>query len=332
MFPRSLRAACAAAALLVLAAGCRSAPTPAPATATPPSYAQVREAQTARRHDDFHRISTHEHYRAGASIEVYLRVARELGIEKTIFVPTGLGPDNRGYRENMAELLEVQRRHPDRVVAFATIDEADPNAAAVLEAAVAGGARGLKLIGGHPHFYDEPLDSANMYRVYQVVQRHRLPILVHASLSKIPEQRAQLERVLDDFPDVTVIAAHYAEEAPHLEVADELFAAHPNLLMDLSMGGGLKRYENMMEADAGAFRDFILRHQDRLLWGSDVILTRDTTEAFLRRRIAKDFAILEQPFYVDDDLAPGRVRPGLHLPADVLEKVYLDNPRRLLGL
>jgi predicted TIM-barrel fold metal-dependent hydrolase len=332
MLARSLGAACAATALVVLAMGCRSPAVPASAAAAPPPYTQVRDAQLARRPDDFRRISTHEHYRAGASIDVYLRVARELGIEKTIFVPTGLGPDNRGYQENMAELLEVQRRHPDRVVAFATIDEADPNAAAVLEAAVARGARGLKLIGGHPHFYDEHLDSPNMYRVYRVVQRHHLPILVHASLSKIPEQRAQLERVLDDFPDVTVIAAHYAEEAPHLEAADELFAAHPNLLMDLSMGGGLKRYESQIEADPGAFRDFILRHPDRLLWGTDVILTRDTTEAFLRRRITKDFAILEQPFYVDDDLAPGRVRPGLHLPANVLEKIYLDNPRRLLGL
>ena len=312
------------AALLGAALGCAAPPTQS-------LVEQVREAQQLRRHDDYHRFSSHEHYRAGASIELYLGVARELGIYRTLFLPTGVGPDNAGYRENMAELLAVQQRYPERILAFATIDEADPHAAEILEGAVAGGARGLKLIGGHPHFYDEPLDSPNMYRVYAVVRRHRLPVLVHASLTKIPELRGQIERVLRDFPDVTIIAAHYAETAPNLAEADELFAAHPNLWMDLSMGGGLKRYEKMISADPAAFRDFIVRHQDRLLWGSDVILRSDSTAEFLRHRTCKDFDILEQPLYVDDDLFPGELRPGLNLPREVLEKIYDANPQRLFG-
>lgn len=295
------------------------------------SAAAVEVAQARRAHGDFRRIDAHEHFRAGASIEPYLAVARMLGIEQSIFVPTGLGPDNRGYRENMAALLAVQRRYPDRIVAFATLDEADPHAAEVLEQAVADGARGLKLIGGHPHFYDEPLDSANMRRVYEVARRHRLPVLLHASLTKLPVLRGQLERVLADFPELTIIAAHYIETAPQLAEADALLAAHSNLLTDLGMGGGLGRYEKMMTADPQAFRDFIVRHQDRILWGADVILKAETTDVFLRHRITKDLDILEQARYVDPDLAPGEVRPGLALPRAVLEKIYWENPRRVLA-
>jgi predicted TIM-barrel fold metal-dependent hydrolase len=322
-----VRRALAAALGAALAAACA-----APARdAGEESAEAVEVAQVRRAHGDFRRIDTHEHFRAGASIEPYLAVARMLGIEQSIFVPTGLGPDNRGYRENIAALLAVQRRYPDRIVAFATLDEADPHAAEVLEQGVADGARGLKLIGGHPHFYDEPLDSANMRRVYEVARRHHLPVLLHASLTRLPVLRGQLERVLADFPELTIIAAHYIETAPHLAEADEVLAAHSNLLTDLGMGGGLERYEKMMTADPQAFRDFIVRHQDRILWGADVILKAATTDAFLRHRITKDLDILEQARYVDPDLAPGEVRPGLALPRAVLEKIYWENPRRVLA-
>ncbi|MCX5739159.1 MAG: amidohydrolase family protein [Proteobacteria bacterium] len=315
-----VRRALAAALGAALAAAC-AAPV---REAGEESAGAVEVAQVRRAHGDFRRIDAHEHFRAGASIEPYLAVARTLGIEQSIFVPTGLGPDNRGYRENMAALLAVQRRYPDRIVAFATLDEADPHAAEVLEQAVADGARGLKLIGGHPHFYDEPLDSANMRRVYEVARRHHLPVLVHASLTRLPVLRGQL-------PELTIIAAHYIETAPQLAEADELLAEHPNLLTYLAMGGGLQRNEKIMTADPQAFRDFIVRHQDRILWGADVILKAETTDAFLRHRITKDLDILEQARYVDPDLAPGEVRPGLALPRAVLEKIYWENPRRVLA-
>jgi predicted TIM-barrel fold metal-dependent hydrolase len=290
------------------------------------------EAEQAEGHPErVPKISMHEHFRAGASIDTYLDAARTLGVERALFVPTGEGPDNRGYRENMAELLAVQRSHPDQVIAFATVDELDPAAASILEEAVREGARGLKLIGGHPHFYRAPLDSPNLHAVYEVARRHHLPVLIHASLRKFPSQHAELERMLDAFPDVQVIAAHYAEMAPDLDGAQALFDAHRNLWMDLAMGGGLPRYEKQIDAEPERFRAFIVRNQDRLLWGTDVILRATTDPAFLRRRIGKDLHILEREFYVDPDLAPDQVRHGLHLPEGVLRKIYRENPLRLLA-
>jgi Transposase/Amidohydrolase len=116
-----------------------------------------------------------------------------------------------------------------------------------------------------------------------------------------------------------------------VEAIARLLAAHPNLMTDLSMGGGLKRYEKMMTANPQAFRDFIVRHQDRILWGADVILKAITAEAFIRHRISKDLDILEQPRYVDPDLAPGKIQTGLALPRAVLEKIFWDNPRRVIA-
>jgi hypothetical protein len=55
------------------------------------------------------KISSHEHYRQGGPIDLYFKVAQEMGIEKAVFVHTGMGPDNRGYLTHMQELLEVQK-------------------------------------------------------------------------------------------------------------------------------------------------------------------------------------------------------------------------------
>lgn len=295
-------------------------------------YEETKASQAKMSHAAMKKISAHEHYRSGASIELYLKVAQDMGIEKAVFVPTGMGPDNRGYERHMAELLQVQKKYPHQVVAFATLDEEDPNAAQVLEEAIRAGARGLKSIGGHPHFYDEPLDSPNLYRVYEVLRKHGLPLLIHASLGKFPKQRRELERVLKDFPDLTVVAAHYAKTAPHLEQGQELLDRYPNLFVDISMGGGLPRYQKEICLESKKFRDFIIRNQDRILWGTDIILTRKSQEDFLRRRITTDFHIFERAFYADDHLAPNQVHAGFKLPREVLEKIYHTNPKRVLKI
>ncbi|MBI4550187.1 MAG: amidohydrolase, partial [Candidatus Omnitrophica bacterium] len=279
----------------------------------------------------FRKISAHEHFKAGGDMDMYFRVAEELGIEQAVFVPTGGGQDNKGYQRHMEELLAVQKRFPGRVIAFATVDEADPNAPVVFRQAVEAGARGLKLIGGHPNFYDTPLDNPQMREVYRLAEEKGLPLLIHASLAKFPSQKEELERILRDFPALVVVAAHYAKTAPRLENAQALLDRYPNLFLDLSMGGGLPRYLKEITMEPRKFRDFIIRNQDRLLWGTDIILTRKTEEPFLRRRMQVDMNLFERPWYLEER-ASSEPLPGLRLPPAVLEKIYYSNPKRILKI
>ena len=114
------------------------------------------------------KIDMHEHYRAGGDVEEFLKAAGCLGISKIVFVPTGSSPDNQGYETHQERLIKhISKQYPEKIIPFCTIDEADPEAAEIFEQCLQAGAKGLKLIGGHPDFYDEPLNSENMYRVYQ---------------------------------------------------------------------------------------------------------------------------------------------------------------------
>ena len=283
------------------------------------------------------KIDMHEHYRVGGDVEEFLKAAGCLGISKVLFVPTGLGPDNAGYVENQESLIKhIKKEYPDKVIAFCTIDEADPRAAEIFEQCLKDGADGLKLIGGHPNFYDEPLNSENMYKVYQKASEYGVPVLLHGSIMNIKGLKEQLEQVYADFPDVTFIHAHYCSSIMngiHLDECAELLDKYPNLYIDLSMGGGIERYQQYFRLDISIITDFIVKYQDRILFGSDIILDTSKYKDFdwLYQRIKCDIDLHEQESYECPFGEEENPKPGFCLDDEVLRKLYYENPRKVFG-
>ena len=283
------------------------------------------------------KIDMHEHYRDGGDIEEFLKAAGCLGISKIVFLPTGLSPDNQGYEANQERLIkEIKQQYPEKVIAFCTIDESDPEAAEIVEQCLKDGAEGLKLIGGHPEFYDEPLNSENMYRVYQKAAEYGVPVLLHGSIITIPELKDQLDQVYSDFPEVTFIHAHYGStimSGINLDQIAELLDKHPNLYIDLSMGGGIARYHYYFKLDLAKVKDFVITYQDRILFGSDIILNRSSYKDFdwLYQRIRCDIDLHEQKEYIPAFGDEGVLQPGFNLDKDVLRKLYYENPKKVFG-
>ncbi len=283
------------------------------------------------------KIDMHEHYRVGGDIETFLEAAGCFGISKVLFVPTGSPPDNRGYKANWESLIEQTKQpYGDRIIPFCTIDEADPNAAELFEQYIQEGAKGLKLIGGHPDFYDEPLDSQNMYKVYQVAAEYDIPVLLHGSIMTIPGLKEQLEHVYSDFPEVTFIHAHYCStimSGINLDQCAELLDKYPNLYIDLSMGGGIARYHKYLKQDLAKIKDFVLAYQDRILFGSDIILGLAETKDFdwLYERIRCDIDLHEKAEYTCKFGESDWVHKGFNLDKEILKKLYYENPKKILG-
>ena len=88
------------------------------------------------------------------------------------------------------------------------------------------------------------------------------------------------------------------------------------------------------DEDPRQWHDFVLRYQDRLLWGTDIILDENPSKdaAWVRHRMLTDFLMFQSLFY-QSPLHPEdkTLHQGLALPASVLKKIYYDNPRRLLA-
>jgi len=282
------------------------------------------------------KIDMHEHYRAGGDVEEFLKAAGCLGISKIVFLPTGSPPDNQGYKTHQKALIKkVKKLYPDKIIAFCTVDEADPEAAEIFEQCLQDGAEGLKLIGGHPDFYDEPMNSENMYKVYRKAAEYNVPVLLHGSIINIPELKDQLDQVYSDFPEVTFIHAHYCSTIMtgiDLEQCAELLDKHPNLYFDLSMGGGIQRYHSFFRQDLGKVKDFILTYQDRILFGSDIILS-DSSKDFdwLYQRMKCDIDLHQRAEYIPAFGEADVLHQGFNLDREVLRKLYYENPKKVLN-
>jgi predicted TIM-barrel fold metal-dependent hydrolase len=235
------------------------------------------------------------------------------------------------YDENNARILTIQTTYPNRFSAFVTINPRDPDKLRKLDGYLRAGAKGLKLYSGHSNFYDLPLTDASMEPLYAYLERRRLPVLWHVNLAKFG---GEFEAVLARHPRLLVILPHLGLSSIKLERLESLLDRYPNLSTDLSFGydpfliTALKR----ISRHPSKYRDFISRHRDRILFGTDMVVTkhkRKTTD-WLADVMRCYRQMLEAQQYrcalVTEELN------GLGLDPETLRQIYEGNPRRNLSL
>jgi predicted TIM-barrel fold metal-dependent hydrolase len=136
--------------------------------------------------------------------------------------------------EQVAFLAE---RSP-RFIGFASVDPHRKDAISILERSIKVlGLRGLKLDPSLQHFL--PNDRSTAYPLYEVCSELQVPVLMHLGLSWAPRGSASfarplfLEDVLQDFPKLPIIIAHFGW--PWVEEALMLALKYPNAYVDTSI-------------------------------------------------------------------------------------------------
>jgi hypothetical protein len=146
---------------------------------------------------------------------------------------------------------------------------------------------------------------------------------------------AAWERALEDFRGTPWLGAHLGGNPEDLPRLQSLLDRFPDLVLDLSATRWIVREVSQRRDEA---REFILRNQNRLLWGSDQVSGDGRDWDFLASRWWAHRKLWEtgyadtSPIY-DPDLPP-ESQPrlnGLALPDAVLQKLYHDNAVRLLA-
>jgi len=125
------------------------------------------------------------------------------------------------------------------------------------------------------------------------------------------------DRMLARHPGTTVIACHLGNQGNDLASLAKALDRYPNLLVDISA----RDYEIGRQPRFAA--RFLERYRDRVLFGTDMGREKSMFQGWWR--------LLETA----DEYLPGRIwwrQYGLELPAPVLEALYRNNARRLLGL
>jgi predicted TIM-barrel fold metal-dependent hydrolase len=235
-------------------------------------------------------IDIHQHTSYhGRSDEEMLSHQQLMGITTTILLPAGsdaMTPATNGGEANglavgaggNQECYDIARKHPDRYL-FGVNEVPDlPDALDVYESWLE---RGACMIGELK--YGIECDSPDMFRIYELASAYDVPVLMHWEFGTYNHGFERFHKVLEKFSDVCFIGhaqswwANIDKEHtdqtdlyPDGEVTaggwtDQLLSDYPNMYGDLSAGSGL----NALLRDEEHARDFLDRHQDKLLYGSD---------------------------------------------------------------
>lgn len=170
-----------------------------------------------------------------------------------------------------------------------------------------------------PDAFFRPLDRFN--ERYEELAAHPEWCVHGAGFGK-NDLLAQRDRVFARHPRTTFVAAHLAERGEDLAYVQRLLDAHPNLCIDISA-----RTAELGRQPYRA-RQFLIDYAERILFGTDLVPERDMYRLHFRFLETAD----EYFDYPSHASRQGRWRVyGLHLPDDVLLKIYRENALRLLG-
>ena len=231
-------------------------------------------AQTAEPIIDIHQ---HTNY-SGRSDEDLIRHQREMGVAKTVLLPAGSKYGLAAQAGGNDTVVAVAKRLPREFVYFANELPDIPETKPVIERYIRMGAIGI----GEQKF-PVACDSQSIDGIAKIAERHHIPVLLHFEYKNYNTDFEHFYRILDRHPKVNFIG-HAQTWWCHIDkncneagamypsgpvtpggLTDKWLSDYPNMYGDLSANSGL----NSMLRDEGHARDFLKRHRDKLLFGSD---------------------------------------------------------------
>jgi predicted TIM-barrel fold metal-dependent hydrolase len=151
------------------------------------------------------------------------------------------------------------------------------------------------------------------------------------------EHLLQLTTRLDQYPEVLFQGAHFSSLPEDLDHLADLLDRYPNYVVDSS---ATKWVAREFSKHGAAARDFLTRHADRVLFGTDLVAdpewTREgkgefyATRFYVHQRMWEQDGLFESPIEDEDCAGPPSFQ-GLGLPPEVLAKFYWGNAARLYG-
>ncbi len=236
---------------------------------------------------------------------------------------------------------------------------ADRTAEQLADAAWDGGISGLKLFKRFGLGYRNPdgslmeIDDPRWDPIWAACGRLGLPIIIHTAdpkaffgpidatnerweeLSRHPDwsfhgdefpSRASLlearNRVIERHPETTFIGAHVANNSEDLSVVADWLERYPNLVVEIASR------INELGRQPYSTRDFLIKYQDRVLFGTDGPWAEDRLRLYWRFLETRD----QYMPYAETVPPPQGLWQvfGVKLPPKVLRKIYSRNAARVI--
>jgi predicted TIM-barrel fold metal-dependent hydrolase len=312
-------------------------------------------------------VDGHVHMGSVAEEASILAIREATGIEKMNLVSI----QNPAAGAGLPQSLYMKARHPGQFFVFAGLNHTQKlsgeriktaQLAGQAERFMALGCDGLKMIEGKPTSRQRmniPVTDPYFAEYWARVEGLSIPIVWHVNdpeefwdPARIPgwakernwgygpgdvqkeDLYAEVDAVLARYPRLKIIFAHFYFLSADLARAQRFLDAHPTVNFDLAPGVEML-YNLSRNPDAS--RDFFIRNADRIVFGSDLFSSLTVEEGRFRAGLVFRWLESQETFRVahgaDFLLGPPEdgIIQGMHLPTDVLTKIYRGNFTRLVG-
>jgi len=180
-----------------------------------------------------------------------------------------------------------------------------------------------------------PLEEMTVKGDSSYFSRHpQYHMYLHPEYPSYEELIAARDRMLAKHPDLRYIGCHLGSQEWDVEVLAKSLDEFPQMTVDMAA-----RIPHFKIQDRDKVRDFIIRYQDRLLYGTDFIM-RGTGDPGWTGKMAREMLghtwMPDWEYFTTDNIFTqnDKVREyrGLDLPAPVLRKIYYENACRMYAI
>lgn len=193
-------------------------------------------------------------------------------------------------------------------------------------------ATGVPLIAhqGEPYNCWLPIDQMTTRNDQLYFSAHpEYHMYLHPEMPSYQDLMARRDAMVARNPTLNFVGAHMASLEWSVDEAAKFLDAHPNAVIELAARMAQVQYQSV--PDYRKVRDFFIKYQDRILYGTDLTLNPgEDPQAF--RQSAHDVWTRDWTYlatgdtqHVDDIDADAQ---GLALPRSVIDKIYYANARR----
>lgn len=194
-------------------------------------------------------------------------------------------------------------------------------------------ARGLALIGhqGEPHNCWLPLEQMTTDNDREYFANHpQYHMYLHPDEPSYEDHMAVRDRFVAAHPRLRFVGAHMASLEYDVDRLGAFLDRFPNASIDLAARMSQVQYQSVRDRER--VRRFFIRHQDRILYGTDLTQAPDTEPDEMRRTAhtvwTADWRYLATAETQHVDMIGADVA-GLALPRAVIDKIYHHNARRV---
>jgi hypothetical protein len=152
---------------------------------------------------------------------------------------------------------------------------------------------------------------------------------LHPEYPSYEDQINARDRFLERHPDMRFVAAHLASLEWDVDELAKRFDKFPNMAAD--MAARICHLQYQSQKDREKVRDFIIKYQDRLIYGTDGGMGPNDDPEEARRYTHEKWLEDWKYFVTDETMSVDEVSgefQGLKLPKEVVDKIYYANAVR----